>query len=436
MSGIKKDHFLNLLKFVLFSCALFLCFFKLSSHPIQQWDELTNINVVKESLDSDNPLILKYNGSPFFEKPPLWYWLSAGMTKIFGETIFNFRLVSAISGVFLTWLVYKIGKDFWGEIAGITAGFSVLAAGHLFINNVSGYFSTHNFRSADLDALQILFMIIAFWYFYCGINARKKFDISKYFAVSFLFSGLAVMVKGFFGFFPIISGLCFLIIQNICNRRKTDVFSIFERIFKAVFCYFFCNFREIINKFIPKFFSIISEKFSRPKISAKTFILPTIVLLLTILPWHLFMTLIFGREFTSEYFLYHIVKRATQAIESHSESFSFYFQMLFNSKVFVSGALLFVGIFAAILKKKFMQDFRRFGIVFNVLFPLFIFTLIPTKLAWYNLYIYPFAALIIGFLAQAIFESDEKMIRVFGTAIVSFYLISGLARNFLWVLKL
>lgn len=470
MRNITLAKTIKLLSLILLATtALFLCFFNLSKNQVQQWDEQTNINVVNETLavldsrlrgndkgEGGNDkgrvtfltkdglmgvFVLQYQNRPFLEKPPLWYWTTMSVVKISkndvlpvnythgkltNDDIFNYRLVSATSGFLLIVLIYHIGKKLWGHWGGIASGATLLATQHLFINNVSGYFSTHTFRSADLDAMQILFMMLSFWFFWKatishltspyqgeekalihnGENEPILFRFNKsglrwvYLILATAFSALAVMTKGPFGVFPIFIWGLFKISQLLitiptCLHSRLDTW----RVLKS--------------------FGIV----------LLTFLVVTV-------PWHLFMYFKFGQEFINVFFIYHAVKRVTETLEEHHESWNFYAWMLFHPEVFAPTILLPISMFGMIKKERILSNFKYFASVFGVLLHLLVFTLIQTKLSWYNLYVYPFAALCIGYLFSEILKIKNYKLRV--SIIILFFAILqvGIIYNVSWVLTL
>ncbi len=385
----------------LIALAIFLCFFNHSKQPAQVWDEQTNINVVNETQD---PLDLKLDEESFFEKPPLWYWGTMGATELLGENNASYRFLSALAGVGIVLVVYFISKNIWGHWTGIISGFSILSIGHLFINNVSGYFSTHTFRSADLDALQIFFIITAIYFYLQGRDVKSYVSTKIARILMFLFSALAIMTKGPIGFLPIVillfshPNIKALFVSSRTSLRDLSIFKNLWQIIKT-------------HHLLP--FSIFS---------------------LIILPWHIWMYVKFGTDFIDKYFLYHMVKRATETIEEHNEDFLFYIRMFGNINVFAVGIPTLAGIFIAIKNKLWQKNIGVKVAMLGFFIPLILFTLVPTKLAWYNLYVYPFAAMLTGWLFSQKWEN--KHLDLIKNATIVILIVVGIVQNVSWVLSL
>jgi 4-amino-4-deoxy-L-arabinose transferase-like glycosyltransferase len=68
---------------------------------------------------------------PYFDKPPLYFWMLAGSTKLFGESEWSLRLPSAIIGAATVVLTGLLAGQFFGRAAAWLAGgtFAVSIAG-------------------------------------------------------------------------------------------------------------------------------------------------------------------------------------------------------------------------------------------------------------------------------------------------------------------
>jgi 4-amino-4-deoxy-L-arabinose transferase-like glycosyltransferase len=350
---INKTKLLKILLFViLFSTSLFTCFYKVDSQPLKRWDEYTNFRVVKETLESSNPLILKYGGTEFLEKPPLWYWMTIAITNTFGINTTTLRIVSAFSGFLVILLTFYLGWKMFSFKSGIISSFVLLGTRHLFIDSPT-IFSTHTFRSADLDALQLVFIMLS------SLSLWKFTEKNKYnwLILAGIFTGLGFLTKGPFSLIPVISFFIYLMIQI---PYKKIAFK------KALF----------------------------------TISLFTITYLLIILPWHLLMYSKFRGEFLDNYLGYHILKRSFTAIEQHNESVFFYMKLLLDPNFFFSGIIYILAVINIIISKgkKILTNFPLFHCLTVSLLTITLITLIQTKLSWYLFSFYPFGALTIGII--------------------------------------
>jgi len=84
-------------------------------------DEGRNMDAVKNMIEAGNYLIPFYNCQERFEKPPLLYWLVILSSKLFGLNEFSARLVSGLSALGVSFLTYKVAKEFFNEEVGLRA---------------------------------------------------------------------------------------------------------------------------------------------------------------------------------------------------------------------------------------------------------------------------------------------------------------------------
>lgn len=178
------------------------CFFNLTALPIERWDEQTNSAVVSDSLSHMSFPSLRLGDQPFFEKPPLWYYVALAASAATGTQLITSRIISAMFGFAVILLTAFIARGWWGPVAGYTAWAVLLTTNHLFVTNPGGIFSTHTLRSADVDSLFILLILLSFG----TTNALA----------AGLWAGLAILTKGPLGMLPIL-------ISSVIIRKKKYV---------------------------------------------------------------------------------------------------------------------------------------------------------------------------------------------------------------------
>lgn len=362
MGRIKKLFSRRIALFALIALSVIFCFANLTSSPLAVWDEYTNFNVVYDTIGSENPLLLQLNGEPFFEKPPLWYYLAIFSTKLFGVHNLSLRIISALSGFFMILTVFYLGWKMFSYRAGIIAGFGLLATQHLWIVNHS-IFSSHTLRTADLDALQLLFILLT-------VVAHFKFIKSnnhRWLITSGVLTGLGFLTKGPFALLP----LCILNATLLIQTGKAAL-----------------------------------------PVLLKANILTGAMILVTTAPWYLYMLSRFGNEFISRHIAYHLIQRTSEAIEGHHGNALFYITLLFRKDFFFSGELLLLSSIIFLrpgrYRPKLNNNFSLVYCLIAVLLMMLTTIVIQTKLSWYIFPLYPFAALLIGKMYADL--SDQKMV--------------------------
>ncbi len=387
----KKHKSIRLISLIsLIILTIFFCFYKLSTPPLEVWDEYIYSDVIKTTLNSSNFLIPKWPDRPFFDKPPLWFYSTMINVKVLGFNNFSLRLTSAIFGTGLILSIYYIGKKLFSHKAGLVSALVILGTQHLFIKH-NEIFSTHSLRSADLDSMHLFFTVWAFYFFY---KASVKISINKWSALGGIFTGLAFMAKGPFGLVPAISYVLFL----LANLIKIKY-----------------SFKEALNS-----------------LAVTAFLILTITL-----PWHLYMYAHYGYEFIEEYLFYHLLERAGSAIEGHTGNILFYIKIIFRMDFFFSGVMLIASILYLSFKerKKLLTKYKHFGLLFCITLIFLLVSIAQTKLSWYIFPLYPFTALVIGAFFKQLLTKPTKM-KIAIAAIILLTIAIQIIRNLILIISL
>ncbi len=96
-------------------------------HPLHQPDEARYSEISREIVASGDWLIMRINGMPYPEKPPMFNWASAAGFKVFGPKIWVGRMVSALSMLFLSIALFALLRKFIGDSAALLASLVALA---------------------------------------------------------------------------------------------------------------------------------------------------------------------------------------------------------------------------------------------------------------------------------------------------------------------
>jgi 4-amino-4-deoxy-L-arabinose transferase-like glycosyltransferase len=164
----------------LLSCLFFP--FAIGSVHLFDWDEVNFAEIAREMIVNKNYLNVQINYQPFWEKPPLFFWLQALSMKIFGVNEFASRFPNVLVGIASILSFYIIGKKFISDKFGFIWGLTYI-----------GSFLPHfYFKTGIIDPLFNLFIFISIYFFYLYQVAYKK----KYLFIASILSGLAVLTKG------------------------------------------------------------------------------------------------------------------------------------------------------------------------------------------------------------------------------------------------
>jgi len=337
IDGIKKNPDRAAVLFlVLFSC--FFIFRGLGSSALIDWDESIYAAVSKEILENGDWLTLRWNKEVWFEKPPLYFWLTALTYSILGITEFAARLWSAVLGVVGVITIYFFGKEMFGRLVGFTSAMILASTAHWLLQS----------RNGTLDIMTASFITLTLYFFW---RARENPRLWKF---TGLFLGLTFMTKNAVAAIP-------LLVMGIFAALEIW----WERSFE--------------------------------KYPWRGVLLFTIYYLLITVPWHLAMYLTHGRAFIDEYFFYHILSR-TKGIEGHVKPWFWYFVVFqhwarYWYLAFLGAIYLLAGLLVRDGIKKHLRGFFLF-LWFFVTF--LVFSVSQSKIEWYLVPIYPAAALLIG----------------------------------------
>lgn len=70
-------------------------------------------------------LLPHFNGLPYLEKPPFYFWLTAGTFWLTGRSEWAIRAWSALPALGTVLLTWRIGRRLYGPAAGLLAGFAL-----------------------------------------------------------------------------------------------------------------------------------------------------------------------------------------------------------------------------------------------------------------------------------------------------------------------
>jgi 4-amino-4-deoxy-L-arabinose transferase-like glycosyltransferase len=138
-------------------------FASLFSPPLMDDVDAAHAQAAQHMAESGDLITAKTNGIRYIEKPPLPYWMIAGMYKIFGQSTFATHLPNALAMLGLTWLAWLWARRAWGERAGFYAGLAVLTSAGCFLFT----------RFIIPEAILALFLLIALYALIVGLEDNR-----------------------------------------------------------------------------------------------------------------------------------------------------------------------------------------------------------------------------------------------------------------------
>ncbi len=157
------------------------------------WDEVNFAECSREMIKMNDYSRVYINFKPFWEKPPMFFWMQSTAMKIFGITEFAARFPNAVCGIVTLIVVFVCGSRIYDKKFGVL--WALAFGGSLFPNMY--------FKSGIIDPWFNLFTFLSFYNFILYHWARNKFDKGglkgnpMYYVIwSGIFMGLAVLTKG------------------------------------------------------------------------------------------------------------------------------------------------------------------------------------------------------------------------------------------------
>ena len=151
---------------------------------LRNWDEAWYAEIIKNMVMKDYGWLMPWwNGRYYFDHPPLYFWLSGVVVKLFGLGEWQVRLVSVMAGIGVVGLTYLVGKKLFNRRAGILASLVLVSLGQVGVR----------FSHGNLDSLMIFFSLLTFYWWLEGKTRLSGVAL-----------GLGFLVKGWLlGMFPV-----------------------------------------------------------------------------------------------------------------------------------------------------------------------------------------------------------------------------------------
>lgn len=350
----QKERVFQILSLLLFAWLTFLCFYKLDVKYVDPWDEARHGVNAYEMLKQGNLIesTYRYETDYYNLKPPLSMWSIMLSMLFFGKNVFSLRLASVLCYLILALAIVCFARKRYGKTAAL---FSLM----LLAANTTPFIA-HMVRAGDADSLYVLLFSLAML---CMLQIRENHQ--KLYWCGFFFA-LAFLTKSFHAGVIVAIGGLYLLVTGELKRIKL---------------------REYL-----KFFA--------------SFVIPLGL-------WALGRICVDGTAFLKEMWLTDVLGRSQSGFGSNEAGFSYYFSYFIGNMtksipvyrvalvllLLAAGILLIVKVADAkkqtdAKKKKDVSFFKHLkGCLFHrdvigmslwILVPALAFSLVRTKLLWYQ----------------------------------------------------
>jgi 4-amino-4-deoxy-L-arabinose transferase-like glycosyltransferase len=148
-------------------------------------DEPRYSAIAREMLTTGDYITPRLYGIPWFEKPPLMYWLAALGFKLFGFNEFGARFPSALGATISVFAIYWCGRKLWDRSLGLLAA--------LILTTSIGFFAFARAASMDMPLTACLTLAMVFFLFaFNDQSPRRRYWLYGFYAAI----GLGVLAKG------------------------------------------------------------------------------------------------------------------------------------------------------------------------------------------------------------------------------------------------
>jgi hypothetical protein len=228
----------------------------LGSVHLFDWDEINFAESAREMLVTGNFSRVQIDFHPFWEKPPLFFWMQALSMKLFGINEFAARFPNALIGILTLLTLYLVGKRLYDEKFGLIWALAYL-----------GSFLPHlYFKSGIIDPFFNFFIFLSVIFLAKSIKETGGKKGFKYAFLAGISIGLATLTKGPVGL--LVAGLSVTVywitmkFKRISNWKNILIFSVSCLIIASLWFL-----PEMINNgfwFIREFVKYQADLFLRP----------------------------------------------------------------------------------------------------------------------------------------------------------------------------
>ncbi len=175
----------SLVLLILFGVLFFLF---LGRYPLTDPDEGRYAEIPREMIELGDFITPHLNYVKYFEKPPLYYWMTASSFMILGQNEFAARFPSALCGLLGVLLTYFVGRKVFDRRTALLSA--------LVLGSSGGYLALGRVTIIDMALTLCMTAALGFFLLASRDGEKKK---GLYYHLFYLFAALAVLAKGLIG---------------------------------------------------------------------------------------------------------------------------------------------------------------------------------------------------------------------------------------------
>lgn len=193
--------------YILLGLCIIFYFPFLGSVHLFDWDEINFAESAREMLVTGDYFRVMVDYRPFWEKPPLFFWLQVMSMKIFGINEFAARLPNAIFGTFTILTLYMFGRKWVDHTFAFIWSFLYLISFLPFLY----------FKSGIIDPVFNFFIFLTLLLIIDVVHHGNK-KSGLYVFLAGAVNGLAVLTKGPVGLLLIV--ITYIVIWFLRGRKR------------------------------------------------------------------------------------------------------------------------------------------------------------------------------------------------------------------------
>jgi 4-amino-4-deoxy-L-arabinose transferase-like glycosyltransferase len=154
----------------------------LHTPPLLDDADASHAQAAAHMAETGDLVTLRVDGIRYLEKPPLPYWIVAGLYKVLGQNAFATRVPNALAVLGCAWLAWLWCRRAWGDRAALYAALGTLTACGPFLYT----------RFFIPEALLSFLLLLALFCFITGLESRRP----ARFYIAWAALALATLTKG------------------------------------------------------------------------------------------------------------------------------------------------------------------------------------------------------------------------------------------------
>ncbi|HBF67587.1 MAG TPA: hypothetical protein DDW36_04150 [Candidatus Magasanikbacteria bacterium] len=319
-------------------------FFRLGAPHLADWDEALYAGIAGDMVRQGDLITLTLQGTPWFEKEPLPFWLMAAALRLFGFYEYAVRLPAAFFSIFLAPLMYLCARYWFNK------PLAALAA--LFFFFSPPLWDAHALRTGNFDTMALSLFLFSFVLY---VRVRMY----RFWWVVGIPLALGFLTRGVMGLLPLLLIVTAEFLRRVWMKEEKN-----------------WSFQRMV------FF-----------ISGVCF--PWFL-------WHLFLWTRFGSDYVAVYWKEQFFGRIAGPLQGHVGSADFYLTYwLDNIGVF----FLILAFSAIFLVYRFVSthDYKQAILIIWLLLTMAPIHIMETKLSWYALPVLPALWLSAAFFTQQVY---------------------------------